>query len=365
MNAAVEAPLLQAQRLAEATATASARVAPTWPLDAFIAVNPYWGWVDRPLPDAAALGTLAGTRLTMPRAWFRDQWNAGRLQRRHLHAAAARAVAAGPANVRDDAPVQATVAELLAALQGPPAPLPRLPLVTDLRDRGAPPRPGTTWTELVTDQVSQHCAAFFDRHQARWTLDTTAGLDGSWRRQLAADHGLPWRQGRAALRQRLAAWPSAPQALIAEALAGLGMPPDGHVPYLTAVLMAVGGWAAWCAGERWPARLGGGDDDCIVHLLAIRLGWEWLLFEDMAADVLPAGWATRWACAPRRHRLPCRRCSASTCAPRSCAARWRRSARRCTRAASPASSACRSPMRHSAAPSSARSCRACRRLRCA
>jgi uncharacterized protein len=298
MNAAVEAPLLQAQHLADHIATAAARVAPTWLLDEFIAVNPYWGWVACPMPEAAAmLGTLAGTRLTMPREWFREQLVAGRIERRHLRMAVAEAVAALAPSGTDEAHVQALVTELEAAPQGRSAPLLRLPLVTDLRDRGAPPRPGLSWADLVTHQVSQHCAAFFDRHQASWTMDLSKGLYGSWRQQLAADHGLTWRQGRAALRQRLAALPTAPQALIAAALDAMAMPEDGHESYLSAVLMAIGGWGAWCAYERWQARLGGGDDDQIVHLLAIRLAWEWLLFEDAAPGALPAGWAARWATA--------------------------------------------------------------------
>ena len=298
MNAAVEDRLLQARRLDDHIATAAARVAPTWPLDEFIAVNPYWGWVGRPIPEAAAaLGTLGGTRLTMPREWFGEQWAAGRIQRRHLHAAAADEIAALDPTDAGDKQVQALVAELEAALLGRSAPLPRLPLITDLRDRGAPPRPGLSWTDLVTHQVSQHCAAFFDRHQASWTMDRSKGLYDNWRRQLAADHGLTWRKGRAALQQRLAALPATPHALIAAALDAMAVPEDGHEPYLSAVSMAIGGWAAWCAYERWQARLGGSDDDKIVHLLAIRLAWEWLLFEDAAPGTLPAGWAARWATA--------------------------------------------------------------------
>ena len=304
MNAAVESPPLPAQRLADQIATAAARVAPTWPLDQFIAVNPYWGWVGRPMPEAAAaLGTLAGTRLTMPRAWFLAQWTVGRLQRRHLHAAVAAQFAAGSG--ADDAASavqmqeqQEQVTALVAALQEPSAPLSRLPLATDLRDRGEPPRPGLSWTELVTQQVSQHCAAFFDRHQARWTMDRSSGLYGSWRQHLAADHGLPWRQHRGALRARLAALPSTPPALIAAALDAMALPEEGREPYLSAVLMAIGGWGAWCAYERWQARLAGSDDDQIVQLLAIRLAWEWLLLEDAAPGLLPPDWAARWGAAP-------------------------------------------------------------------
>lgn len=38
--------------------SACSRMAPTWPLDRFIAVNPLWGHIERPLPEVAA--TLAG-----------------------------------------------------------------------------------------------------------------------------------------------------------------------------------------------------------------------------------------------------------------------------------------------------------------
>ena len=90
MNAPFDAAALQARQLAEAIATACDRIAPTWPLDRFIAVNPYWGWRELPMPEAAArLGLLAGTRLTMPREWFRAEWQAGRLNDGHLRAALA------------------------------------------------------------------------------------------------------------------------------------------------------------------------------------------------------------------------------------------------------------------------------------
>ena len=291
MNAAIEAPLLHAQRLADAIAQAAARVAPTWPLDQFIAVNPYWGWVGQPMPAAAAaLGTLAGTRLTMPREWFSNQWATGGLNRQHLAAAVALEAAGHTAEAQSVSRVN----DLAVALQQPAMPLNRLPLVTDLLDRSAPPRAGLRWADLVTHQTSQHCAAFFDRHQAAWAMDTSAGLYESWRVQLAADHATPWHQGRTALRRRLAALPASPECLVKAALDGMAVPEDGHQAYLSAVLMAIGGWAAWCAYERWQARLKGHDDDHIVQLMALRLAWEWLLHEDAPPGTVPPGWAASW-----------------------------------------------------------------------
>ena len=283
MNATINPTRRPGQPTADHIDTAARLIAPTWPLDQFIAVNPYWGWVNKPIAEAAAsLGTLAGTRLTMPREWFREQWTAGRMNRQHIKSAAQ---AEGAEHMLE---------EIIDSLQRRSPVLPRLPLVTDLRDAIAPPRPGQSWCSLVTHQISQHCAAFFDCHQAAWKIDKSAGLYASWRQNLAADHGLVWRQGRSAFKTSLAALPDTPETLVAAALDALAIAEEGRAAYLGAVLMSINGWAAWCAYKRWQARLAGSNDNTIVDLLAIRLAWEWLLHDDAAPASLATDWAARW-----------------------------------------------------------------------
>jgi uncharacterized protein len=294
MNKPVETILMRSerQRLADQVAMATQRIAPTWPLDQFIAVNPYWGWVGRPIAEAAAaLGTLAGTRLTMPAEWFRAHWNAGHLKAEHLRAAAD-AFAASDLGGTDE-----LVREMMVVIHQPASSMVRIPLVTDLRDADTVPRPGLTWTGLITHQISQHCAAFFDQHQSTWAMDKTGGLYRSWHRQLDADHGLPWHRGRAAFKARLGLLPKEPQALIAAALDALAIPEEGRTAYLSAVLMSIGGWAAWCAYLRWQARLSGSDDAHIVDLLAIRIAWEWLLHDDAPSHAVQPVLALRWGVA--------------------------------------------------------------------
>lgn len=301
MNAPVEFPAVQARRVQDHIDTATSRMAPTWPLDEFIAVNPYWGWVDQPIARASAsLGVIAGTRLTMPRTWYAEQWSTGGLTRCHLRAAVLRSREAAGNNGSAygwsaDTGAEEQVDQLVEGLRDVEAALNRLPLITDFLDRATGPRPGLSWSELVTHQVSQHCAAYFDRHQATWGLNTAQGLYGSWLHHLEVDHGLPWRRGRASLRARLNELPTKPGVLIAEALDALEIPESGRDAYLSAVLSAIGGWGAWCSFERWQARLRGSDDDSIEHLLAIRLAWEWLLKEEASPDELPPDWAQQWS----------------------------------------------------------------------
>ena len=272
------------------------RIAPTWPLDRLIAVNPYWGWRELPIERAAGwLGVLGGTSLTMSRQWFRQEWAAGRLTEWDIEAAAA-ALA-----------VPALADAALHALQSPApdaSPGERMALATDLRDHDGPPRPGQTWAEHVTHQISQHCAAHADRWQASWHPAGESTLYRSWLTQPSVLHAVTWRRGRKETRAAIQALPSSPTEAIAALLGALAVPTEGHQAYLTALLLSINGWASWYAHHRWQARLVGADDDTIVDLLAIRLSWEWLLRQDVepvgheAGDASPAdwhGWASTWA----------------------------------------------------------------------
>ena len=237
MNAPLHLADHQVHALADAVAQACDRIAPSWPLDRFIAVNPHWGWVDQPIEEAAAaVGVLAGMTLL------------------------------------------------------PDVTAPRYALLADVAGR----------RDLVVHQTSQHCAAHFDAGQARWHLPTLddggdgAGLYRSWLVRLAADRGLDWPQGRKAALAAIERLPRDAMAAIGHALERLGVPEAGRTACLTAWLLDLNGWAAVCAWQRWQARLGGGDDVRLTELLAIRAAWDALL-----ADALPAAtvheWAQGWA----------------------------------------------------------------------
>ena len=78
------------QAMRDAVDRACTRIAPTWPLDRFIAVNPFWPLIHKPLPEVAGeLAALSGARLLMPREWYAQEWRAGRFGSDHLREAIA------------------------------------------------------------------------------------------------------------------------------------------------------------------------------------------------------------------------------------------------------------------------------------
>jgi hypothetical protein len=253
----------------QAVERACQRIAPTWPLDRFIAVNPYWGFADRKMADAAAeLLVLSGARMLMPRSYYREQWQAGRLRRAHLDAVAGKS--------------PWTAEALIASLHETPAPPPRLHLITDLVDTRRDLEQQMAFLDYVVHSISQFCAAWFDSGQAVWKLPREKDMYTTWRRHAAADRGPHLLMGFSGFRALVRRLPESPQELIVAATQALRIPAAACDSYFAALLLNVNGWAAFCAYERWQARLAGDDDDQIVHLLAIRLAWEWLLAEGQA-----------------------------------------------------------------------------------
>lgn len=254
------------------------RFAPVWPLDRFLAVNPWWGYLDKPIESAfARLSVEHGARTFMPRSYWAEQWAAGSLQREHLVDAIA------------DVDSRLSPELVIAALREDTAPTRRVPTLADMADYRRRAGEPQKWTEVVLHQVSQHTAAWFDRMQSTWGLGRGHGLYGSWKIRMRQDLGVPHRSDRDDYVRWIDALPETPRACLELVASMLGVDDGWREAWLTSLLASVRGWAAWCAYERWQQNLSGGEDDQIVHLLGVRAAWELLLLQDLDLEPeLPA-----------------------------------------------------------------------------
>lgn len=263
--AKTDAPTLPAS-LRSAVQGACAKIAPTWPLDRFIAVNPLWGHIEQAVSAVSAqLSAASGGRLLMPRAWYREQHKHGRLQDKHLRQALVQLESS------------CTFEQLKAVLEEEESAPARRARLLDVADAARDLTHEVSWRDFVIHSISQFCAAFFDEGQADLGPSREGGLYASWQRQAQQDRspGLLMRFHN--YREVAAALPLDAEELIQHALADLRVTSCEQEAYLTALLLDVNGWAAWCAYQRWTARLAQQDDNTIVELLAIRLAWEWML----------------------------------------------------------------------------------------
>jgi uncharacterized protein len=280
--------------LTTAVERACASIAPTWPLDRFIAVNPFWARTSRPLPEVAGdLAALSGAHLLMPRDWYAGEWRAGRIRSEHLREAIAESGAA------------VTEEDILASFWIREPRSSRRPLVVDVLEALRRREHEHSWREFVMERISRFCASFFDGGQALIGGVREGGLYASWRAQAQADPMPNLFMELAGYRSTLNSLPSNADDMITRGCTDLGLAADQRERYFSALLLDVNGWASWCAYVRWIARLAGGDDDHIRELLAVRLGWEWILLRS-SDEAITADWRfamTSWSAIDRAAQL--------------------------------------------------------------
>lgn len=252
--------------------SACERIAPTWPLDSLIAVNPWWQLRTSPMHVAAArLSVLAGIDCLMPKAHYRQLWQR-QIEPEHLqHALAERAQnASQQPNLLDylnaDSHVSTwkNVSEWMDVLQG-----------TGHR---------MAWGEEIRHQISQFCASHFQASQANVVQNLSAGsehtLYADWLNGVRLDRGIQILMGEAGLQTHFQQLPDHYSQVLDQALAELDVDEALAVDYFHALLLDINGWASLTAYfDRYaPVSRRSRSVGILPQLLAIRLAWEMVLW---------------------------------------------------------------------------------------
>ena len=276
MNNAIKVEEPARSTLTSAINAALGTISPNWPLDRQIAVNPYWGFIDRNFEQAAAtLQRLAGSRFTLAPSDYLRAWRAGEI----TEAALRRALA------ESHAPVSVDDAVALLQLDRPACV--GLPLLSDILDEHTAPGAAPRWCDVITQQVSQYCASYFDEHQADWHRSQAGGLFPGWRCSLESEHALEPLMQAPQIRARVKEIPTAADAAIEWSLKRLGVAAADAQELLQVCLLRINGWASWCAYLGWESRLRGDTDAHLHELLVIRVVWEALLADDSQSAQSP------------------------------------------------------------------------------
>ncbi len=247
---------------------AGQRIAPTWPLDQLIAVNPWWEMREDKLTDVSArLSALSHTRCVMPREHFRQAWQSS-VYERHLEMAMAETGA------------DCGLDTLIDWLDGSDA-LSHWHHFSDQVDATRDLASQVSWHDEIVFQISQFCASYFSAD----TPMRRAGKEGlyrTWLDTIRHDRGIAIMMGEPGLNDQFRRLPDDHEALIALVAAELELPAETSCDYFHALLLEINGWASWVAYLRWQSRLSGGGEDQLPELLAIRLAWEMALWRHQA-----------------------------------------------------------------------------------
>lgn len=242
-------------------------IAPVWPLDQWIAVNPFWGL--RHLPASRAdqvLGERGGFSMLMPTEYYREAWEGGRIREEDLQASIAQ---------RDDERNMAWYLDWLGRKPSTAASLKSS--ILDTYKGTSADNEGGGLAEMACDQVSRVCGAFFDQRQGRWSAaDDTAvtGLFQFWLESVRNDLALDFSTGLKGARAFFKTVPDNMDEAILDAIKRIRVAGEDLEALCHSLLLKVNGWASWCRGEDWRAGLEGRSSDRCAEILAIMLVWE-------------------------------------------------------------------------------------------
>ncbi len=262
---------------AEAVNEACRRVPPLWPLQNFVAVNPFLGLSGRDFSDAiATVERVVHEPMHLGVEFYREQWERGRINADDMALAFERLG-------RDEDIATALQEAVVGAEDG------AVFSVCDLADA----RTESGFRRLAVAEISKWCAAFYDEGQAAWRLPwADESFFVSWKAMAAVDRS-PEIQGLPGFRTLVASLPDDPAEVIGLALEELKVPGAGAELYLHRVLMSVPGWCGYVQYRVRENGMAGREDDSLRQLLAVRMVFELAVWRAEADEEFREVWAER------------------------------------------------------------------------
>ena len=153
------------ERVSRTIAAVSGVVPPVWPLQDYVAVNPFLGLADRRFLDARQLlRDVRACEMLLSAAHFQEQFDRGEITSGDVEEAAIQCRREYP-DLYGRIEPQHLVGMLALAAAAPVGPEERrYHTVSEAIDG----RRGSSWSSHVVTDISRHCAAHYDQGQAAW-----------------------------------------------------------------------------------------------------------------------------------------------------------------------------------------------------
>lgn len=219
-------------------------IAPTWPLDQFIAVNPWWEMRHWPIAEVAArMAALGKIKLLAPEAL--------------LHGA-------------QSLPLETDVLPADGANAG------HWLNISDLIDQRRDLQHRMSWHDEIVEQISRFAARYFAAEDA--VAEDPQALYTAWLDALRHDKGISVLMAEPEIGGQFLMLPEDIDTLFLMLAEEADIDSEVAGDYAHALLLDIKGWAAWVAYLRWQSQLAGRTNDLMTGLLAIRAAWELLLW---------------------------------------------------------------------------------------
>ena len=245
-------------------------LSPVWPLNDYVAVNPYMGLASHKFLDAhQTLSSVRDCSLLMPKDYFRSLNEQGRLSQVHIELAFAQCREEYPelyqdfdcTRLFDKVDEDSQASDVLES---------KFFTVAGAVDRQL----GSHWSSHIINDISRHCAAHFDDGQAIWSSPWRGlSLYEAW--HAAAQIG--WRMdllGLTGFRAFVAKMPATAKEAIPQLLNALEIPQSCWRQFLLCELFSIAGWTSFVKYRVREAEFNGERNEDLIGLIAIRLAYD-------------------------------------------------------------------------------------------
>jgi uncharacterized protein YbcC (UPF0753/DUF2309 family) len=253
------------------------KIAPVWPLENFVAVNPYLGHSSKKFENVAQeLAAAGGIQMTLPIAFYLQKLKEGKLREKDLDTCLRKHD--WDSDVSDfinnlENTIDAEESNSISTFAD-------IASLSDAKD----------WNRFMTGRISVWAASYFDKGQASWSAaNKNLSPFAAWKQEASIDRS-PELNGLQGFRNFVKALPDDPYAATQIALDRLGLPRKALSLYLHRVLLRLGGWSAYAARLDWDNELYGGEDGKLLEFLAVLVSWEAALLQSLNSPELSARW---------------------------------------------------------------------------
>jgi hypothetical protein len=255
------------------------KIAPVWPLENFVAVNPYLGFTNKKFENVAQeLAAVGGVQMTLDTSFYLQKLKEGKITDQDL------------AQVLSKKGKKTDVNKFIKTLEKNQDSIEVPRTIASVADVAAEVT-NKDWSRFATSRISLWAASYFDTGQAIWSAaNQSDDLFFAWKTEAQIDR-TPELMGLKNFRKTVKSLPDHPIEATQVALKRLGIDTANASLYLHRLLLRVGGWSAYAARLDWDSELYGGKDGKLIQFLAVLISWEVCLLESLASSDLTHKWS--------------------------------------------------------------------------
>lgn len=256
--------------LADAIKEVHAVVPPLWPLNDYVAVNPFFGLANMPFLNARqSLSQIRNCDLLMPFDYYRTSYQSGTISREQVTQAHDQCV-----NDHAEWFDNFDLADLFQSLQGDrqiaATGQQSFRTVADAVDS----LQGSSWKSHILNDMTRHCSTHYDEGHALWSSPwKNDSLYDAWREAAKVSYRMDL-LGIPGFRKFVAALPKSPRDAIREMLLELNVPRSAWSKFLLCETFSAAGWASYVRYQVRESELSHTTNDDLVGFLAMRLAYD-------------------------------------------------------------------------------------------